>query len=151
MNTARVVMVKYDKNYRIKGVQFFQCNHCQQVLEIQNDRITPNFGIDQSEGLVCHTCSAELDKQQMIETGKITLYLCYEPNDKYGGKQYYVTNWPGTLRINVNNVKVGKHNFGIKRYDIWFPFNGYWWYGVQYGDNTQICRCKQTKERSKCK
>ena len=32
------------------------------------------------------------------------------------------------------------------RYDCWFRFEGFWWWGVRYGNNTEIVHCKRTKE-----
>jgi hypothetical protein len=41
----------------------------------------------------------------------------------------------------------GRHNIAGVRYDVWFRGpDGHVWWGVQYGDMTQICHCKRTKE-----
>jgi hypothetical protein len=57
-----------------------------------------------------------------------------------------LTNWPGSLSIQVRRIKTGHHNIAGKRYDVWFTFEGHEWHGVQYGDNTQICHCRKLKQ-----
>ena len=72
----------------------------------------------------------------MTEHGRIMLYLS-------NGE---VMNWPGTLRFPAH-VRKGRHNIAGSRYDVWFAGpDGFQWHGVQYGDNTQICHCKRTKQ-----
>lgn len=133
------IMEEYDEiNYSI--YTHFRCSQCQQTKPLQKDGGT-GYALDKSNTkLICYDCCGELDKKMMIEDKKITLYLTID-NDHYG----HVSNWPGTLKLQAF-YKKGKHNWGITRYDVWFIFNGYWWHGVQYGDNNQICHCKQTKE-----
>ena len=75
----------------------------------------------------------------MRQHGRITLYLA-KHDDKYE-----VTNWPSSLRLKAS-VKVGNHNIAGSRYDTWFNFEGVVWHGVCYGENTQLCHCKRTKE-----
>lgn len=88
----------------------------------------------------------EINEKEMIKTGRVTLYLIIVNN---GSSNYAkVTNWSGTLHFDFLEYKKGNHNITGKRYDTWFIFNGYFWHGVTYGDNTQICHCKQTKEKA---
>ena len=96
-------------------------------------------GYTQEHDPVCYVCCAINDSEYMTNHNKIDLYLC-KHND--GWK---VTNWPGSLQINVNTPKKGKHNIANNRYDVWFKFAGKFWHGVQYGDWTQICHCKVVK------
>lgn len=62
-----------------------------------------------------------------------------------GSKNYRITNWPGTLEFSTAYMRRGYHNIAGRRYDVWFYFAGKRWHGVQYGDNTQILHCRQTK------
>lgn len=84
-------------------------------------------------GKVCYDCCAVIDKAWMEKTGRATLYV----------SDGMVSNWPGTLRFAARVVK-GKHNIARTRYDVWFQdHTGREWHGVQYGENTQICRCRR--------
>lgn len=57
-------------------------------------------------------------------------------------------NWPGSLEFRCW-TRTGNHNIARTRYDVWFygP-DGYIWYGVTYGEDTQLCHCKRTKKKS---
>lgn len=112
----------------------------------------------------CYACCAELDKANMVETGRATLYLCgQEPKavpanwkpgtgawSTEGTKLFEVTNWPGSLRFRVTGRTRGRHNIARTRVDVWFNGpDGYVWHGTQYGEWTQLCHCKRTRERSR--
>lgn len=88
----------------------------------------------------CYDCCAVLDTQQMKDTNQIVLYL-----DQDQENNYFVSNWPGTLKIMVEEIKKGKHNIAKTRYDVWFSYAGKNWHGVQYGEWTQLCHCKAVK------
>jgi len=81
----------------------------------------------------------------MRDDGKILLYFCH--NEKKQGRGE-VTNWPGTLRLNITHLRESRHNMARVRYDFWFWFNKHLWHGYTIGDNTQIAHCKQTKEKA---
>lgn len=105
-------------------------------------------GIDGNGAAVCYACCAELDKAQMRETGKAILYLTML---QYGDRTFpprasFVSNWPGSLRIDCTSITRGRHNIAGVRYDVWFVFEGYYWHGITYGDNTQLCHCRKTKQ-----
>ena len=119
----------------------FTCNRCNQEKSYESDFATGYATNDKGEK-ICYQCCGELDRQYMIDNGAISLYLTIDKKYPSRGK---VTNWPGTLSLPVG-IKVGRHNIAGVRYDCWFTFNGHVWHGVTYGDNTQICHCKQTKE-----
>jgi hypothetical protein len=113
--------------------------------------------IEKKEFRICYKCCADQDRKYMREHGKIMLYLVYtvkqptESERRIGyrpTKVYEVTNWPGTLRFKVRASKEGHHNIAGKRTDVWFrgPDNKEWW-GVNYGDNTQIVHCRRTKQK----
>jgi len=99
---------------------------------------TTGYGITPDGGKHCWDCCAKYDRQRMIDTGKIILYLTRKGNIDIA------TNWPGTLSFNVSVPSVGRHNLAHVRYDVWFrgPDNKQW-HGVQYGYNTQILHCKR--------
>jgi len=115
----------------------FTCHTCKQTKLIPIEGGT-GYGCDKDHNTICYDCCAVQDKRQMEETGKIVLYL-----DTHKGT---VTNWPGTLSIRCDRIKVGGHNWGINRYDAWFTdHRGKEWHGVQYGDNTQIVHCHRMR------
>ena len=89
----------------------------------------------------CYDCCANNEKKWMIEKGRTALYLM-----QYDDKPWEVTDWSGKLRFKVTSRRVGRHNWGLKRYDVWFTGpDGRLWWGVQYGDNTQLVHCKATR------
>lgn len=97
----------------------------------------------------CYHCCAEAERNWMIVKGRTILYLV---QNKEGA--WEVTDWPGILRFTVHSRSQGKHNWGIPRYDVWFNgpdeqggYTARWW-GVQYGDNTQVCHCKRVRRTS---
>lgn len=105
------------------------------------------YGRDKDGNRKCYECCADTDRQEMIETGKATLYLTMEVSDgatRLGlpVKVNTVTNWPGSLKFRTGEARKGHHNIARTRYDVWFRGpDGKDWHGVQYGDNTQICHC----------
>lgn len=98
---------------------------------------TTGYGTDSKGHTYCYSCCARLDNEQMLKDGQIALYL----------SDSKVTNWPGSLEFTVTCYHKGKHNIAVSRHDVWFtgPDN-HVWHGVQYGNWTQICHCKRTKE-----
>ena len=111
-----------------------KCSRCNKMVF--------GYGYDNdSKAIVCYECCAIKDENYMKEHGKIIMYLTGKDNKKE------VTNWPGSLRIVVRYSKEGKHNIARVRQDVWFDFDGFLWHGVQYGDNTQLCYCRKTKQK----
>ena len=103
---------------------------------------TPGYGEDQEGKRHCFACCGKRDKEGMLETGRAVLYLSRSQIDG----EWHVSNWPGTLKIWCQ-VSRGRHNIAGVRYDVRFIFGGKQWSGVQYGDNTQICRCRRLKSK----
>lgn len=133
------------------------CDCCQK--ECIPTEYTPGYGIAgkdstlrQAGDKLCFACCAVDDKAQMDRDGKIALYLTHDPFTQAiqpWGKPVFsttsgkVTNCPGSLAFPCR-VKRGKHNMARYRYDVWFTdHNGNPWYGVQIGDNTQVCHCRK--------
>lgn len=134
----------------------FICTNCNQHINYDSEGVGTGYATGENDTKICYQCCADLDMEYMRNHGEICLYLSLD-TDKTGrvdivksaigrhvsGK---VTNWPGTLEFRAGG-KIGRHNFVGVRYDVWFAFEGYFWHGVTYGDFTQICHCKRTKER----
>lgn len=138
-----------------KDIQF-RCGDCGKVKPVRREGGT-GYGLwDQKPGLpICYECCSERHRQDMIDTGKATMYLVHRSNEvpDYNPKihctnhGWHVQDWPGGLDFRAI-VHKGRHNIAGTRYDVWFwgP-DGHRWYGVQYGENTQIVHCRRTKEK----
>ena len=117
-----------------------ECGH----VPSEHSEMTTGYGVDAEGNRHCYACCAELDRANMLGTGRATLYLTTKAESaSYGSAK--VTNWPGSLEFS-GRYSVGRHNIARKRYDVVFigP-DGAIWTGTQYGDNTQICHCRRTK------
>lgn len=110
------------------------CAVCGKAVEMFKHGIRPDGA------RVCYECCAVTDRADMEETGRAVLYLTATT-----GHDITVTNWPGTLRINVRRIRKGRHNIAGTRYDVWFTADNRIWHGVQYGEGTQIVYCKRLK------
>lgn len=119
----------------------FTCGECRQDKPLYVNG-QPNYGLNQQGERICFECCGKLDEKEMKEKGRTTLYLSKDKNGRF-----VVGNWPGTLKIPVMSHKESVHNIAGNRTDVWFKFNGYIWHGYQIGNNSQLCHCKQTKEK----
>lgn len=131
------------------------CSICNNVIPPPPEgSISTGYGIlPGTDNKVCYACCAELDRQRMREEGKITLYLDCErwAEQRRKGSTMRacmgsVKNWPGSLSIPCH-TRCGNHNIARSRYDVWFKFEGYEWWGVSYGEDTQLVHCKRTKKK----
>jgi len=136
------------------------CDQCGQAC-VKGD-ITTGYGIDEDGNRFCFRCCGVQDRESMVETGRAVLYLAkrnlsdgelahglmFSVGPGLGRRigTHEVTNWPGSLRFRTWGPTKGSHNIAGSRYDVWFigPDAEAWW-GVQYGDWTQICHCKRLK------
>jgi hypothetical protein len=120
------------------------CSYCNRVRSYQSESTT-GFATTQEGEKHCFDCCAVVDRDYMIDKGHskgLPLYLVQKKEGKW-----FVTNWPGTLSFWVGTLRKGRHNIAGSRYDVWFNGpDGHVWHGVQYGEWTQVCHCKRTKE-----
>lgn len=100
----------------------------------------------------CYDCFGIIERDLLIKEGKGILYLSWEqecePFNEHGWcypKNAKISNWPGTFSLPIRAIKVGRHNFTRRRYDVWFKFNDTEWHGVIYGDNTQLCHVRRLR------
>jgi len=119
------------------------CSMCHKQIEKPDDNFSSGHGIDIEGNIFCYPCCAIKDKATMRKNGSITLYLT---KDKDG--TWSLTNFPASLSFKPTVIR-GRHNWGIKRYDCWFIFEGFIWWGVKYGDNSDLAYCKKTKQKSR--
>lgn len=113
------------------------------------DGIMAGYGVNNAGYKICYNCCGDIDKKNLsdLQPGdKIYLYLTSKRKELSCGIEttYYVTNWPGTLKINCY-VKEGYHNIARVQRSIWFSFNGKNYFGKQYGDNQEVCTVKRIK------
>ena len=128
------------------------CEKCGK--EIVSNGIIPGYGYqvkeDGTKVILCYECCGLIDKEDIEKCkpgDRFMFYLHYEKNGKYGDS--YVCNWPNSLKY-ICGVREGRHNIARVRYDVWFTDHiGREWYGVTYGDNTQICHCRLLKPKNK--
>jgi len=112
------------------------CSQCRTRIEIKENSISAGYGIDPLGNKKCYACCAEEDKQYMRNNGRNTLYLTVRKD--------VVTNWPGSLKLPVIASSNSKTNWGHKRTDVWFMFDGNVWWGYNIGNN-DIVYCRRTK------
>ena len=119
----------------------FICDRCHAENPRAGSGLGVGYGTTKDGQIHCYACCGELDREAMHKTGRATLYLVR--NDD---RSYEVTNWPGTLRLPVRSVSKGYHTIAGTRYDFHFTddHDRRWW-GVQYGDWTEIAHCKRLK------
>jgi 3D (Asp-Asp-Asp) domain-containing protein len=124
----------------------FICGVCGKDKTCTSEGAT-GYGIRPDGKKVCYECCADEDREWMRTHDRTTLYLTVSTSP-YGVPMGTVSNWPGSLKFKVGYVQTGQHNIAGKRYDVWFsgPDDTRWW-GVQYGDNTQILHCRKVKGR----
>jgi len=134
----------------------FKCSGCGETKAINQSGGT-GYAICADKRKICYTCCGEIDRKA-IETGThATLYLVKRGGEKRENKTndptlsrspnaWVVCNWPGTMEFKVQTYKHGSHNIAKTRTDCWFQdHTGKAWWGVSYGENTQIIHCRKLK------
>lgn len=112
--------------------EVLDCGH----VPSPHDANTTGYGVTPGGLAMCWDCCARLDESTMDTNGRIALYL----------HEREVTNWPGSLKFRVVEKRKSRHNIAGVRYDVWFhDRHGKTWHGVQYGNNTQVVRCRRLK------
>lgn len=137
-------------------LQTFFCADCHQDKPISGNGGTGYAELTEGGQLkrICYSCIAPRDKADMIQTGKAVLYFTNsDPTIKNGKFRFgtfgeaRLTNWPGTLSFQAR-FKLGRHNIARSRYDVWFTGpDGNPWHGVQYGEFSQLTRCRRIKTK----
>ena len=98
------------------------------------------YGIMPNDDRVCFACCAINDLKDLKEIGKADLYLIKKEG------QWYICNWPGTLKIGPVYTKQGHHNWAGKRVDCWVHLDGAIYHGIQLGRWNEVVRIRRTKQ-----
>jgi len=116
----------------------FLCSTCKQTLPVQTNGGT-GYGRLPDGSLVCYHCIGIQDGHALANAKKGEKFIYYL-SSRDGVHE--ISNWPGTFRQLVGHIVKGKHNMARVRYDFWFRFSNRKFWGVQYGDNTQIAHIR---------
>ena len=120
----------------------FTCAHCKEHKIHVNPHGNGGTGYGVLNGeKVCYACCGLIDTAQMLSDGKGVMYLVRSSDGTHK-----VTNWPGTLSVKVDRVKMSNHNMVGRngRTDVWFTWQGCKWHGVNIGEQ-QLCRVRRVK------
>jgi len=60
------------------------------------------------------------------------------------GENTQVGTWDSSHKWHCFQTRHSQNNWGAKRIDVWFNFDGHTWHGVNIGDN-DIVRCRRNK------
>ena len=94
----------------------------------------------------CKSCCAEYTRQEMIKTGRATLYMVFRPDSRLI-PMVDIRDFLGGLLYHVEYIKKSHHNISGKRFDSWFNGpDGHVWHAYRVMMRGDICHCKRTKE-----
>ncbi len=120
----------------------FHCDGCARDIDRPKSPGGVGYGVAEDGRVICYVCGAQETRARMADPtsdGREILYLVRD------GPDWIVTDWPGKLRFPVGVSKTGRHNMAGSRIDVWFHGpDGRTWWGVQYGENTQVIHCRRT-------
>lgn len=89
---------------------------------------------------ICYECCGDIDRKGLEDLKQGGKYILYMNTAKK-----YLSNWPGTFKIELSYIKEGRHNIAGKRFDTWFNFQGSKYHAVLYGTNTEVAHVKKLK------
>lgn len=123
----------------------FKCSACKETKPVQTSGGTGFDTVLNTNEKICYDCCGKQDLQEMKDAKPGECFRLYLDAEKH---PYVVSNWAGTLIFNCYCSNNGTNNIAKTRIDVWFDNDeiGHWW-GVQYGDQTQICHCTKLKRR----
>lgn len=117
------------------------CADCGKPFPVQRESCGTGYGTYEGKK-ICYACCAVRDRKALMGLkGREQLHLYLTKKD---GK-FFVSNWPGTLKIAVDYAWEGRHNFAGCRTDVGFTLGGKKFCGTQYGTMTEICHVRAKK------
>lgn len=117
------------------------CADCGKPFPVQRESCGSGAGTYEGKK-VCYACCAIRDRKALMGLKGREQYHLYL--SKKDGK-FFVTNWPGTLKIAVDYAVEGRHNLAGTRTDVGFTLDGKKFYGTQYGTMSEICHVRAKK------
>lgn len=118
------------------------CADCGKPFPAQRESCGTGCGIFEGKK-VCYACCAVRDRKALMGLKGREQYHLYL-SKKNDGK-FYVSNWPGSLKIAVDYAVEGRHNIAGCRTDVGFTLDGKKFYGTQYGTMNEICHVRAKK------
>ena len=118
------------------------CADCGKPFPVQRETCGTGCGIYEGKK-VCYACCAVRDRKALMGLKGREQYHLYLTRN--GDGKFYVSNWPGTLKIAVDYSWEGRHNFAGTRTDVGFTLDGKKFYGTQYGTMSEICHVRAKK------
>lgn len=118
------------------------CADCGKPFPVQRETCGAGYGTYDGKK-VCYACCAVRDRKALMGLKGREQYHLYLTKKKDG--KFFVSNWPGTLKIAVDYAVEGRHNLAGTRTDVGFTLDGKKFYGTQYGTMTEICHVRAKK------
>jgi hypothetical protein len=124
-------------NYSLNQIVMENCSQC--GAECKSTGIGTGYGVDpKTNAKICYACCGVNDRKSLID-GEIGERFCF----------YYsngmIVNWPNSLKIAPRYTRYSRHNWGLKRTDVWFSLEGHQFWGYIIGSNTEIIHIKKIK------
>lgn len=126
-------------------VDTFHCDHCHQEKK-RNDTMPGTGYARYGDEIICYDCCAVIDRSTMIEEGNSKKLPLYLTQDEQGN--YKVSNWPGTLFFQPNQIIRRPHKrYGFLTLVTFVGPDGCSWSGKHVGRWTQIIHCYRAKDK----
>lgn len=113
-----------------------RCDQCGNYF--MPSKHTTGYAVDKLGNKICFKCCGENDSKELANALIGERFTFYLTNNE-------IINWPGTLRIRAHYIKGSRHNWGLKRTDVWFAHKGNNFHGYSIGHMTQILHVKRIK------
>lgn len=120
----------------------FHCSVCGEDKTHPADSCSTGYASSDSGKKTCFDCMGKRDTIELLDMKPGQRWALYM-TVKDGIRR--VSNWPGTFSRPVDCLRISRHNWGLKRYDVWFTVQGERFHGYQIGDNTDICHVRKLK------
>lgn len=111
--------------------------------ECKHSGIGTGYGTDRKTGeKTCYQCIGLMDEKQLSEAkigDRFTHYLTKNDGN------YFICNWPSSMKFRVYGVRKGSHNIARSRYDVNFSRGGKNFIGTNYGENSEVLHIRCIK------
>lgn len=129
---------KLDGSGKAMATTTFHCACCDKDITHHSGHTTGYAQCDNKK--YCFDCCGDYDRRCLETENSYILYLT-EDNGIWR-----ITNWPGTLCFPARYGRSFLHFGRVKAIRVYFEdHKGNSWRATQYGDDTQVARCKKIK------